>query len=170
MKKLLPVAAMIGLLVLGSCTKSTEPKETASAAQPEKVTAYGEKFSAQGAIAASVLPALLTHQDSAQAKVATQVLEVCQSKGCWMNVAVEGQDPMRVSFKNYAFFMPKDLAGKEVVFEGVAFRDTVSVEDQRHFAEDAGKSKEEIAAITQPKPSITFIASGVQVKEQARKN
>ncbi|WP_242693057.1 DUF4920 domain-containing protein [Sabulibacter ruber] len=165
MKTYLYPAALALLVVMASCTKNTEEQKTASTATPEKVTTYGDKFSAEGAISAAELPALLTSQDSAKAKVATSIVDVCQAKGCWMNVAVEGQEPMRVTFKNYGFFMPKDIAGKEVVFEGVALRDTVSVEDQRHFAEDAGKSKEEIAAITKPKPSITFVASGVQVKE-----
>ncbi|MGV3540216.1 MAG: DUF4920 domain-containing protein, partial [Rufibacter sp.] len=73
--------------------------------------------------------------------------------------------PMRVSYKDYGFFLPAQVKGKLVVFEGVAFHDTVSVEDQRHFAEDAGKSEAEIATITQPKPVISFVASGVTVKK-----
>jgi hypothetical protein len=132
----------------------------------EKVSTYGQKFKPEGAIAAAVLPQLLATKDSAKMIVTSNVLEVCQVKGCWMNVAVEGQEPMRVTFKNYGFFMPKDIVGKEVIFEGVALRDTLSVEDLRHFAEDAGKSKEEIAAITAPKPSITFVASGVRIKNE----
>ncbi|WP_181305276.1 DUF4920 domain-containing protein [Rufibacter sp. XAAS-G3-1] len=165
MKKLLFSAVVVFPLFLGSCAQNTETAPTESTASPVKVSTYGNKITSEGAISAAELPKLLTNQDSAQAKVASNVLDVCQAKGCWMEVAVQGQEPMRVSFKNYGFFMPKDIVGKEVVFEGVALRDTVSVADQRHFAEDAGKSKEEIAAITAPKPSITFVATGVQVKD-----
>ncbi|MBC3540270.1 DUF4920 domain-containing protein [Rufibacter sediminis] len=165
MKKLLFPAALAFSVLLGNCAQNSEkPKATASL-PPAKVKIYGDTLEAKGAIDAAELPKLLVNQDSAQAKVATKVLEVCQAKGCWMEVDVKGQNPMRVTFKNYGFFMPKDIVGKEVVFEGVALKDTVSVADQRHFAEDAVKSKEEIAAITAPKPSITFIATGVQVKE-----
>ncbi|MNY81520.1 hypothetical protein D3C86_2231200 [compost metagenome] len=71
---------------------------------------------------------------------------------------------MRVVFKDYAFFVPKDIAGKTVVFEGEAKKTTSSVEHLRHYAQDAGQSKEEIAKITEPKDELTFVAEGVIVK------
>ncbi|RNI22368.1 DUF4920 domain-containing protein [Rufibacter latericius] len=165
MKKLLFSTALALSVLLGNCTQNGDSPQNTAKASTAKVKIYGDKITPEGALNASELPKLLADQDSAKAKVATNVVQVCQAKGCWMEVAVEGHEPMRVTFKNYGFFMPKDIVGKEVVFEGIALKDTVSVADQRHFAEDAGKSKEEIAAITSPKPSITFVASGVQVKE-----
>ncbi len=80
-----------------------------------------------------------------------------------MNVETAGGSLMRVRFKDYGFFVPSDIMGKEVVFEGKAFRDTTSVADLKHYAEDAGKSKEEIDAITEPKVTIAFVADGVKV-------
>jgi len=59
--------------------------------------------------------------------------------------------------------MPKDLAGQQVVMLGKAYRETTSVEDLKHFAEDEGKSAEEIAAITEPKTELKFMASGVMI-------
>ena len=53
-------------------------------------------------------------------------------------------------FKDYGFFMPTDAAGKEVIVDGKAFVNEVSVADLKHYAEDAGKSPEEIAKITEP--------------------
>ena len=70
---------------------------------------------------------------------------------------------MRVTFKDYAFFMPKDLSGKHVVIDGFAFVEVTSVDDLRHYAEDGGKSKEEIAAITEPKREVAFEAAGVVI-------
>ena len=56
-----------------------------------------------------------------------------------------GNDTLFIKFKDYEFFVPKSgVDGKEVVFKGTAFYDTVSVADQKHYAQDAGKSKEEI--------------------------
>jgi hypothetical protein len=49
------------------------------------------------------------------------------------------------------------------VMLGKVAKEVVSVEDLRHFAEDEGKSKEEIAKITQAKENITFEASGVLI-------
>ena len=59
--------------------------------------------------------------------------------------------------------MPKDIVGKDVVLQGTAQKLTTSVEMLKHYAEDAGKSKEEIEKITQPKTEIEFIATGVLV-------
>jgi hypothetical protein len=71
---------------------------------------------------------------------------------------------MFVQFKDYGFFMPKDLPGKEVVMKGKAYIEETSVEDLKHFAEDEGLSAEEIAKITEPKKELKFMASGVMIK------
>ena len=99
-----------------------------------------------------------------EAKVSGTVESVCQVKGCWMKVKMDNGETMRVMFKDYAFFVPKDIAGKTVVFEGEAQKKMVPVEHLQHYAKDAGKSKEEIAKITEPKEELTFIADGVIVK------
>jgi hypothetical protein len=77
-----------------------------------------------------------------------------------------GEEEAMIKFKDYGFFMPKDLAGKEVIVSGVAFVEEVSVEEQRHYAEDAGKTAEEIAAITEPKRTLSFISNGVLIPQQ----
>jgi Domain of unknown function (DUF4920) len=92
------------------------------------------------------------------------VSDVCQKKGCWMNIKKADGTEMKVTFKDYALFMPKDLAGKEVTIHGIAKNEEIPVETLRHYAEDAGKSKEEIAAITAPKTDLTFEADGVLIK------
>jgi hypothetical protein len=47
---------------------------------------------------------------------------------------------------------------------GLAYNQTVSVADQKHYAQDAGKPAAEIRAIKTPRKSITYTASGVMVK------
>lgn len=144
-----------------SCSSPTEKNQNRSA---EQETAYGEPISAEGAIPADQLPQLLAGQDSVQVKLVGTVLESCRNKGCWMKVAVDGEKPMQVTFQDYGFFVPKDMQGQTAIMEGVAYTDTVSVDQLRHFAEDAGKSAAEIAAITSPEPTITFVAKGVLIK------
>ena len=80
-----------------------------------------------------------------------------------MNIvsATAGKDTMFVQFKDYGFFMPKDLAGAQVTMQGYAYREATSVEELRHYAEDEHQSKAEIEAITQPKVELKFMASGV---------
>ena len=82
-----------------------------------------------------------------------------------MNLEAPNGETIRVNFKDYAFFMPKDLAGKKVVIDGFAERTETSVEDLKHIAEDAKKPAEEIAKITKPKKEIVFEAKGVVILE-----
>ncbi|MHA4738551.1 DUF4920 domain-containing protein [Dyadobacter sp. MSC1_007] len=125
---------------------------------------FGKEINDEKAIEANALPAKMGDKSEMQAKVSGTVESVCQAKGCWMKVKLDNGETMRVMFKDYAFFVPKDIAGKTVVFEGEAQKKTVPVEHLQHYAKDAGQSKEEIAKITEPKDELTFIADGVIVK------
>ncbi len=126
---------------------------------------FGAPTTPEGAIAYAELPAKMSGKDSMPVKVIGTVKEVCQKKGCWMTIVTEGADlpEMRVTFKDYAFFMPKDLAGKRVVVDGIAYISETSVEELRHYAEDAGKAPDEIAGITEPLRELAFEAAGVLV-------
>lgn len=127
---------------------------------------FGEKIDESGAISYDSLLVVLASADSVQAKVTGMVDGVCQTKGCWMDIVSEqdtSAEVMFVQFKDYGFFMPKDLAGKKVVIEGMAYREITSVDDLRHFAEDEGLDPEEIAKITEPKEELKFMASGVKI-------
>jgi Domain of unknown function (DUF4920) len=99
-------------------------------------------------------------------KVEGEVESVCQAAGCWMKVKLDNGKTMRVTFKDYSFFVPKDLAGTKVIFEGTPSVKTTSVDELKHYAEDAGKTKEEIAKITEPKVELTFLANGVLVPKK----
>jgi hypothetical protein len=96
-------------------------------------------------------------------KVKGTVTSVCEKKGCWMKLAQTDGDGIMIRFKDYKFFMPLNIAGKDVVLEGEAKKTVTSVEMLKHYAEDAKKSKEEIEKITEPKTEIEFIATGVLV-------
>jgi hypothetical protein len=125
---------------------------------------HGKKISEDGAVPAPELVAKLGDKPEMPTKVQGIVASVCKVKGCWMEVKTADGKTMRVTFKDYGFFVPKDIAGKQVVFEGVAQQTTTSVAELKHYAEDAGKSKAEIAKITQPEKALTFVADGVIVK------
>ncbi len=143
---------------------STETEPTASETEPEsKLSYFGAKISADDALPFDQLLQTMHGTDSLAVKVKGKVEDVCQAKGCWMNIVSNepGQAPMMVRFKDYGFFVPKDIGGKEVIIDGYAFRETTSVDELRHYAEDAGKSKAEIEAINEPKEELKFLASGV---------
>lgn len=141
---------------------------TGPAKQAQEATAdyayYGDTITAEEAIPAPQLYAMMEGKEQLNVKLVGTIEECCQKKGCWMKVDMGDGKTMRVSFKDYAFFVPMNSAGKEVIMEGVATMEETSVESLRHFAEDADKSKEEIAAITEGKKELVFEASGVILK------
>lgn len=141
-----------------ACGSEPPADTTQQTGQPQT---FGEAITADGAVSLADVAAQLQSADSLQVKVKGTVESVCQVKGCWMNLSDEQANNVFVQFKDYGFFMPKDIAGREVIMDGYAFREVTSVEDLQHFAEDEGKSKEEIAAITEPKEELKFMANGV---------
>jgi len=124
---------------------------------------FGETINAKKAISYSKLLKKMKKRDSLEVKVVGTVNSVCQMKGCWMNLSSgkQGEEEIFVKFKDYGFFVPKDISGQQVVMKGYAFREVTSVDELRHYAEDEGKSKEEIEAITEPTEELKFLASGV---------
>lgn len=98
------------------------------------------------------------------AKIEGEIVGVCKKKGCWMTVRKPDGNLMRVTFKDYGFFVPTDAEGRHVVMEGIAYFDTLSVAAVRHYAKDAGKSEAEIEAITEPEVGLAFEATGVLIK------
>lgn len=127
-------------------------------------TNYGEKITAEGAIPASSLASKMKGNDTLAAKVYGTITEVCKNKGCWMMMDIGGGKTMRVTFKDYAFFVPADISGKTVVLDGYAHHQITSANQLRHYAEDAGKSADEISKITQPEVNLVYEARGMIVK------
>lgn len=162
MQKLLTLL-FIGLLLF-SCKNESKKESEAIIKQEISYASFGKEIIADDAIAAS---SMIQHYeimkigDSIDSKIIGKVNEVCQSKGCWMKVDLDDGNQVLVKFKDYGFFMPKDVAGKEVIINGKAFVEEMPVDEQRHYAEDAGKTPEEIAAITESKRTYSFEADGV---------
>jgi hypothetical protein len=125
---------------------------------------FGNTIDGKGAMEAKKLPKKMKSSESLEVKVKGEIVDVCQAKGCWMTIDMGNNETMRVKFKDYGFFVPKDAAGKIAILQGVALREMVSVEDLKHLAEDAGKSEAEIDAITHPKEELTFVAEGVIIQ------
>ena len=124
---------------------------------------YGAAITPAGALPMSVLPVALGQRDSAQVKLVGKASAVCQAKGCWMTLPTADGKDMRVRFRDYAFFVPKDLSGHEVIVSGWAYRSTVPKSELQHYAKDAGKTDQEVAAIIQDEQQLTFMADGVRV-------
>jgi hypothetical protein len=139
-------------------------------AQPPKVpaepgTVFGEKTTADNAIAVEELFSQLAAKEGkkeATVKLKGVVTQVCQMEGCWIKIK-SPNGPMMVKLKDHKFLVPVILEGKNVVISGTAEEKITSVEQLRHYAEDAGKSKEEIARIKEPKREVVMEARGILV-------
>ncbi|KJD34390.1 branched-chain amino acid aminotransferase [Tamlana nanhaiensis] len=158
---------IICILVLNSCKKkSDETLKSTEEVEEVNYVSFGKSIIADDAIAAKSMAQHYKSMpvgDSINSKMTAKVTDVCQAKGCWMTLDLEDGSEVMVKFKDYGFFVPKDIKGKEVIINGKAFVNEVPVDEQRHYAEDAGKSKEEIALIIEPKKTFSFEADGVLV-------
>lgn len=151
--------ALFNLLLIVTVTLQAQPPKT-----PATVgTTFGTAVTADKAVAVAELPKLMSDKEVADVKISGKVLDVCPKKGCWLSLEMPDKTTTFVKFKDYGFFVPLELIGKEVVIEGQAKQIETSVEELKHYAEDAKKSKEEIDAISEPKKEIRLTANGVLV-------
>lgn len=126
---------------------------------------FGKEFELNSRLDDPELFNKLAVTDSVKVQLKGEILDVCQKKGCWMKVQLNEDKEVFVRFKDYGFFVPKNSSEKTTIINGVAFVEEMSVEDQRHYAEDKGVSESEINKITEPKRTFRFEADGVLIKE-----
>jgi hypothetical protein len=167
MKNILTILVLTLLLV--SCKSNGQESEKQEVEKSEiAYNSFGNKINDENVMTTKQMAEAyksMSVGDTINTKMTAKVVEVCQAKGCWMTLNLDNGEEAMVKFKNYGFFMPKDISGKEVILNGKAFVNEVPVDEQRHYAEDAGKSKEEVAAITEPKKTYSFEADGVLIKQ-----
>jgi Domain of unknown function (DUF4920) len=167
MKNIVMLISVFSLLA--ACKKETKKEADAQAEQKEiAYQAFGNKIVPEGALTVSELSQRYSNLklgDTIPVKFKGKISEVCQKKGCWMTVPLDGGQTTMIRFKGYGFFMPLNAGNREAVVEGVAFVRETPVEELKHYAKDAGKSEAEISKITEPKREFAFVASGVLIRE-----
>jgi len=150
---------LIAFFALG-CMQEAIPTEVA-----DGKLYYGEKISETNAIDISESVIGFKKGEERTVKIKGTIESVCQAKGCWMNIVDDSDESVFIKFKDYAFFMPLDASGKEVVVSGVLRSTITSVDELRHYAADGGATANEIAAITEPKMELKMMADGVIIYE-----
>jgi len=160
--------ALIGLMACKTDNKTTEAAPVASAVQ--NLEYYGDTIQTETAKSVEETLNGLKSSDSLITTVTGYVTSVCQMKGCWMMLSQNPGDSTGffVKFRDYGFFVPKDLSGSKVTIQGKAFKEITAVDELKHYAEDEGKSAAEIAKITAPKEEMKFMANGVAVIERKK--
>ena len=99
-------------------------------------------------------PAHLTKGFQVEARIA----RVCQKKGCFF-IAQQDQHILRVSFRDYGFFIPTDSNGKTVTLAGELVQKELSLEQVAHFKADL---KSDTAMVT---PGVVYeiVADSVKI-------
>jgi len=155
------------VFLFGVITCFGQQKDRAkSSVQGTSVTLYGDEFVTNNVMDKEQILqnySTMAVSDTLNVQFKTKVKEVCKVKGCWMLVELPEGEQAMVRFKDYEFFMPIDILDKKVVLNGLAYVEEMSVDDQRHYAKDAGKSVEEINQITTPRRTFSFEATGVLI-------
>lgn len=146
------------LIVLTLSSRAQDKEKTPAA----KGVVYGQVSEEKSAIPVDDLTSKLV-DNSFNGQIKGKVVEVCRAEGCWIRLKKADGTAMMVRAKDHAFLMPENIVGKMVLVEGSATVKETSEEMRKHYAEDAGKSKEEIAKIKGPEKSVEFAAKGVKV-------
>ncbi len=124
---------------------------------------YGESFEKKQPLAS------VAKVEAETVQLSGEIESTCAMKGCWMKVKLSDGKTVRVTFKDYGFFVPTSgVQGKTATVNGQLSKKEISVETLKHYAEDAGKSEEEIAKITSPKMEYAFVADGVIIEDASK--
>lgn len=121
---------------------------------------YGATLSEAEPLSVTEVIELLGSNDRATVLVQGEVTSVCQVKGCWMGFSSQAGD-VRVTFKDYGFFVPFSIMGKTVVAEGTVEKVQLSLKVSKHFVQDAGGDPD---TVTEPITEYQMVASGVKVE------
>ncbi len=125
---------------------------------------FGEVITKDNAIELTEVMGLIAEHEAIEVKVKGTIKEVCQHTGCWLSFDFGDGEEILVRMKDHDFYVPMDAAGKTAWVEGIATREMISVAMLKHYAEDAGRSQEEIDAITEPALTYTLEAKGVIIE------
>ena len=96
-------------------------------------------------------------------KVSGKISSVCKKKGCWF-VVQDAQKPdqsVRITMKDYGFFVPLDSAGKEAVIEGQFSLKVLAEKERKHLAEDEGK---DASKVTGDVKEFSLVATAIDLK------
>jgi hypothetical protein len=122
----------------------------------------GEALKGAPAVTLSELLAKPQAHEGKTVRVEGQVRKACEKKGCWMELAEGAKGAgVRVTFKDYGFFVPLDSAGASARVEGVVKVSELSDAMAKHYeAEGAivprgsdGKPRE-----------VQLVATGVELR------
>jgi hypothetical protein len=154
------IAIFAGMSLLVACTSSNEIKETVA------IKTYGpyEVDDSKAISTQEMLRQFKAENGDQEFTFEGKITDVCSNAGCWVNIDRGNGETFMVRFKDHFTIPLNTKIGSTAYLHGIAYMDTVSVEDLKHFAADAEKSEAEIEMITKPEYSFNFEADGILFK------
>jgi hypothetical protein len=153
------------ILVAVSCTQTQQQPGKTGEVSKSSTGNFGNEFSGNNAIPVTQAAGIFSGSDTVAITISGKIAASCKHSGCWMDLDMGNGETIHVTFKDEAFTIPVDAAGKSAIAEGIAIRELIPVETLQNYAREEGKSDEEVAAITKPVYAYEFIADGVLIEE-----
>lgn len=162
------ISILVILIVASLASCNPEPTKL-SAQENVKGLVYGDSVMNDNVIELTALSTAMGEEDRLDLKVKGKVDHVYPAKH-WLAMKLNNGEEMLISFEDSTLKVPATLKGKEVILDGYAYSDTLSIDDQIAYAQEAGKTPEEVAKITTPKISVLFKAKGLVVLDSTQKD
>ncbi len=133
----------------------------AQSATDSAIVRRGAPVPAGTAIAVAQLVASARNYTAKAVVVEGVITRECTEKGCWMQVAPSAEtNGMRVTFKDYGFFIPQSMVGRRARMEGMTKVTTHSKAAADHLiGEGAQLQRNADGTATE----VQFVANGVEL-------
>jgi hypothetical protein len=157
------VAGLCSLLALAPCeSRAEEPTSTEAELAEHGVIKRGAEIGNAPVVELSDVLKDASAFGGKRVIVEGPVGDVCQMKGCWMGLVPEdAAQGIRVTFKEYGFFVPRDSQGLMARMEGAFETNVLSKEDADHLeGEGARLTRNPDGTVTE----LSFVASGVELR------
>lgn len=158
-----PAAATSSKTALG---KGETPPER-DQVDADGVVRRGMAIPAGDTVSVADCVAKATELDGKDVVVSGQVAQVCAKKGCWW-VLENPESPeqnIRVTHKDYGFFVPRDAKGKPAVAFGTLKVKQMSEAEAKHMAEDEGKTVDDPSTLK--RVELRLEASALEMRPTA---
>ena len=151
---------MNALLVALVLTATPEAKKTDAVAP---TLTRGDKLTGAKSVELAAILAAPSDYEGKTVMVAAKIRKACEKKGCWMELAGTEKGPgVRVTFKDYGFFVPLDSAGSTAKVEGVVKVALLEEARAKHYeAEGATVPKGKDGKYRE----VQLVAAGVELRK-----
>jgi hypothetical protein len=123
---------------------------------------YGTKPNTQAMMSAAKVEDFMGKKTRISTTIEGRVTRVIHEKGGWFELDAGKGKVISAHFKDYNINIPRNLAGRTVIIEGVAQKQFIA-DDLQHLAGDTVTGKKQHKVKTDAKRKLTFEVKGLEV-------